>query len=271
MDPDFEVIKELLTSDKWPEAVDPALMVDINSEEDKIARGEGILDAIVETNLGNLKVLDFGCGLGHMVNSATNEQNRAQIAVGYDPIEQEWEKWKDNPKTVFTTDWNKVIEHAPYDIIVAYDVLDHMLDPDQEIIANLKRIKAVLSKNGRLHVRCHPWCSRHSTHLYRKINKAYVHLILNDTELTEMGYTTEFPCRKIIHPIITYRDWFQAAGIRLIKEHVSRKKVEPFFQNGVIAKRIKANWSTSHKAELKSGKMFPAAQLEQEWIDYVLN
>jgi len=52
----------LLNSKAWPHAVDPALICDISSEQDKEDRAEGILDLIIDIHLENLKFLDFGCG-----------------------------------------------------------------------------------------------------------------------------------------------------------------------------------------------------------------
>ena len=68
----FEELKKALFSDKWPVAVNPNLICDPNSSEDKKERGIGILELIIEDQLTKeSKFLDFGCGEGHCVTSAS--------------------------------------------------------------------------------------------------------------------------------------------------------------------------------------------------------
>lgn len=173
-----------------------------------------------------------------------------------------------------TTSWKEVVKKAPYDIIMLYDVLDHIEGPVSNIAKELKNIKSILRPGGSVYVRCHPFCSRHGTHLYQKINKAFIHLIFTEEELEKLGYGKEFqlPTRKIIHPIITYNEWFKTANFQLYKrDHVYREAVEPFFENiPLVAKRIKDHWKDSSDKNLKSGKGFPRIQLEQQFVDYIL-
>ena len=68
-------------SDRWPEAVNPNLICDINSDEDKSERGRGIIDILIEEDLKDLKFLDFGCGEGHCPAIATEYAREVQRLI----------------------------------------------------------------------------------------------------------------------------------------------------------------------------------------------
>lgn len=265
---DFEVLKGLLQSDKWPAAVEPFLICSTDSDQDKEDRAEGILDLIIDTHLEGLSFLDFGCGEGHVVSHALSQNPK--ISIGYDVVAAS--RWKsiNDERAVYTTEWEDVQKHSPFDVVLLYDVIDHIASSSDEIITALKRIKSVMAANAKVYVRCHPWCSRHATHLYHQINKAYVHLIFSPEELEQMGYIGTFT-HNIIHPMMTYSELFRAGGLRAHrKEKITRSDVEKFFQiTPVIANRIKKQWKQSHEKPLRDGKQFPV-QTEIQFIDYVL-
>jgi 2-polyprenyl-3-methyl-5-hydroxy-6-metoxy-1,4-benzoquinol methylase len=266
---EFEALKLLLGSIQWPLAVDTSLIVDSDSEQDKQDRAEGILDMIVDVHLNELNFLDFGCGEGHAVNHALTQTPR--IAVGYDITSSpRWEKWT-KEKAVYTTDWEQVTKNAPYQVILLYDVIDHVVGDDNAVIEVLKKAKSVLAGDGKIFVRTHPWCSRHATHLYQKINKAFIHLIFTPEELIQLGYES-IPTREVIHPIMAYNNFFQQAGLRHIrKEEITKAGVESFFSDvSVVANRIKKKYANSPDENLRNGNKFPTIQLEQQFLDYVL-
>jgi len=269
-DDEFEALKVLLESNQWPAAVESYLICNNNSEQDKQDRAEGILDLIIDVHLEKLGFLDFGCGEGHVVNRTMIQNPR--MSVGYDIAESEtWSKWKPDPRMLFTSSWDDVVKNGPYNVVLAYDVLDH-IEGDNEIavIDTLKKIKSIMAPNAKLFARCHPWCSRHGTHLYHQINKAYAHLVFTPQELEQLGYKGMWT-RKIIHPLMTYMSWFQKAGLRFQrKEQVVKSDIEKFFtQTPLVAKRIKANWKDSPDKELREGRKFPF-QLEFQFADFVL-
>lgn len=263
---DFDDLKNLLELDQWPMAIPPNMICDVSADQDKQDRAEGILDIIIDVHLEGLSFLDFGCGEGHVVNQSLMQNPKT--TVGYD-IEKsdKWAQWTD--KAFFTTNWDEVRERAPYDVVLLYDVVDHMME--ENWIEKLHEVKKVMSSNGRAYVRCHPWCSRHGTHLYHQKNKAFMHLVFNDKELEELGFK-QTPTRKIIHPLMTYDDLFKKAGFRVVKPaKVSKEKVEGFFyENPLIASRIKKNYISSFDHDLKTGKKFPSLQMEQQFVDIVL-
>jgi len=261
---EFEILKTLLHSDNWPAAIDPKLICNTESEEEKFTRAEAIIDLVMKDYLDGLAFLDFGCGEGHVVTKSKSEKPR--IALGYDI--KSYANWTDD----MTTDWDRIKENGPYNVILMYDVLDHMIGTSSEIVETLKKVKSILNQeNGKLYVRAHPWTSRHGTHLYQSINKSYIHLVFTEEEIKEMGYE-ETPTRKTIHPLITYNDFFNKAGFTFLKkEIVTNNKLEPFFMNNVlVSKRIKKCWKNSPDTNLKSGRAFPIAQLEIQFIDFIL-
>ncbi len=194
--PDLDPL-ELLDLDLWPAAVNPGLIV--ADERDRRLRARSILSTIVNGRQAvGLKLLDFGCGDGHLVQAANS---RGLLATGVD---------LNSPSGTATSS-------APYDLIVLYDVLDHLVgDP----VSVLKEIRSWLSSGGEIHVRCHPWTSRHGTHAYLDgVNKAFAHLFADVGE----------PILRLWRPSTTYQDWFTAAGLTVKSKVIVEDEVEPIF------------------------------------------
>lgn len=231
---EFDSLYRLLHSNNWPRAIDPSLICDTTLESDKEDRAEGILEIIIDTEIKGLKFLDFGCGEGHVINKSTNKETK--LSIGFDINKSEkWETWPQKDNVIFTDDWEKVLESGPYDVILLYDVLDHTKDP----VEILKRVKTVCTDKTKVYIRCHPFCSRHGTHLYKQINKAFVHLVFTKTELEAMGFKEE-EVFKVIHPQLTYHNWLEEAGFTNKTISAYREAVESFFSSTpIIANRIK--------------------------------
>lgn len=262
---DFNKFVPYILNDKWPQAVDPLLIADPDSEEDQVSRAHGILSIVVtEPVSGNF--LDFGCGDGYVVAEAAK---KAFKSVGYD-IEKskKWDGFKPRDNQILTTSWDEVVKNGPYDTILIYDVLDHLKD-EEDAVEQLKKLNQVVSNNGKIFLRCHPWCSRHGTHLYLSANRAYLHLCLDDNHLKELGYK-QIHTIKVIHPLLTYERWFGKSGWTRLSYNIVSENVEPFFFQTPISTLIKKNWSSSHEADLASGEKFPEWQLKQCFVDNVL-
>jgi 2-polyprenyl-3-methyl-5-hydroxy-6-metoxy-1,4-benzoquinol methylase len=261
---EFLTIKQLLKSEEWPNAVFEVQIADENSEEDKKERAEGIADIILP-NLNHKKFLDFGCGEGHVAKYAAKNAN---LSIGYETEKNpnsklEWEDKKEN--LLLTTDFEKVKEEGPYDIILIYDVLDHA--KEESMTKVLEKAKSVLSDEGNIYLRCHPWCGRHGGHAYRKINKAFVHLVFTEDELEEMGLVLE-PTQKVLFPLITYSKAIEDAGlINSQEKEIDFQDVEPFFsENPIVKNRILKAFGI--EKWVKNEK--PAFQMSQCFVDYVL-
>ena len=247
-----EQILSLVKSDEWPRAVDPDMICDLNSEEDKQSRAEGILEMLPVVNG---KFLDFGCGEGHLARLIKSETKRA---IGYD-IES-FPTWDEDQ----TTNWKMVLDNGPYDLILVYDVLDHCGDP----VAALKQIKQAKAPKGQIFIRFHPWAGRHGGHLYHTINKAYAHLILTEDEIEELRATAP-PVNRIIHPIATYKSWIKEA-LSITTNHaegydITEEPAEDFFkETPIIRKRLA---STYAKSPVYKDGSFPSNPLKHSFAD----
>jgi len=261
MSTEFEELKKTLVSSDWPESVLEFQIVDDNSEQEKMDRAEGVVDILIQQDLKNKKFLDFGCGEGHMAKYASTQ---CSASVGYDIIKSNnenfiWEEKQEN--FLLTTDLEKVKENGPYDVILIYDVIDHCEKASDLLI----QASTFLSEKGEIYLRCHPWCSRHGGHLYRQINKAFVHLVFSKNELIEIGYKVDESIKtKVLYPILSYKKIIETAGLKMNEPELERQNVEDFFKNNeLVSNRIK-------KSVPLSNSEFPEFQLSLCFLDYIL-
>ncbi len=184
----------------WPEAAPSFLIIDPNSEDQKIQRAKSILSMIAPAN----SFLDYGCGEGHCVKIST-----AQQAIGYDI--------RPNDVKNCYTDWSKIVENQ-YEAILLYDVLDHLENESPQEV--LKKLRTVLSPNGKIYIRCHPWTSRHGNHSYTNTNKAFIHLFDETAE--------QLPV-KVKHPHHEYNEWL--SDFKILKKTTHKQTLENFFKD----------------------------------------
>jgi SAM-dependent methyltransferase len=258
---DFESLKTALMSDKWPEAVNPNLICNPENEEEKLERGRGIIELIIDEDLKDLKFLDYGCGEGQSAFVATEYE--PTLSVGYDIKSKD--KWKEfqNEKLIITDNYDKVVENGPYDVILLFDVIDHISNESPTYLLN--KLKDLLTDTGKIYIRCHPFISKHGTHLYHELNKAYVHLVFTNDEIKTILPDSKYQEKNIgvIYPIKTYRDWFKDTNFNVLNERVYEEKPVPsFFKIPKIAERIMQNTGTNQFPEFQMGLMF---------IDYTLS
>lgn len=248
-------IKEQLFCENWPTATsDYALGKD---EQSLIGRADDILNLFIIQWLTNTRFLDFGCGDGYVTGLSVDRLTK--LSVGYDLVKPTWNK--PHEKLLFTQDFKEVEKNAPYDVILLYDVLDHLVG---DHIDTLKKIRSLLSPLGKVYVRNHPWCSINGGHCYHQINKAYIHLLFDSIELTRIGGFSEEP--NIIHltkPCEHYRYWFEKAGFDIKDEHINVREVPGFFtdpKNTAIRERLKKHW----------GNDDPFVNMRMQFVDYTL-
>ena len=250
-------IFELLDSQDWPLATDPTQICDENSAEDKIERAQGIIEVCVNKNLKDLVVLDYGCGEGYVAYEAA--QQGAAMAIGYDMESNSnsvvpFEERRDT--LLLTTDIGRVKVNS-YDVIILYDVLDHS-DSPMEILNNCKDM---LREDGEIYVRTHPFSARHGGHIYKVLNKAFAHLVLNDQELNDREAVVSDK-QEVLYPIKTYKQFFASSGLVVKEKNVIKETVEPFFKNRpLIRNRLMTKFNN---------KEFPEFQMSISFIDYVL-
>ena len=249
----FRELKELVMSESWPRAVDPRAI--ILTEDAAFNRAQQILDLVIGESLTDKSFLDFGCGAGHVVMHSMNQS--PTIAIGYDI----------NPSNIkfntenFTSEFDLVRQKGPYDIVLLQDVLDHVehIDP----ISVLRNIKSVMSTSGRMFVRNHPWCSRHGSHLYTKLNKAYAHLVFDEAELSRMGGYCNEHTLKLNDPIDNYKFWFSEAGFKICSEIPFYKNTEEYFKKeGILRDRLVKHWD--------GDAIRMSNNMQLEFVEYVL-
>ena len=238
----------MLKSPEWPEAV-PEFLICEDNDEDKFERAEGIMD-YVGVNFSDKKVLDFGCGEGHF---ALKVAESAKFVVGFDIVAL---IKSSNEKCLLTNDFEQVLKNGPYDVVILYDVLDHSENP----VELLKKLQDVCNKETMIFVRCHSWMSRHGSHLYRQINKAYIHLFFSREELERMGLKTEF-VQEYYYPLLTQKKWFEDSMFKVEDEDIVKSFVEPCFKNSQLSEILSSKFDSN----------FPEWQMSQSFNDYILS
>lgn len=259
-----EALIRALESDKWPEAVNPNLICDPSNEVDKIERGRGVIELMIEEDLKGLKLLDYGCGEGHLVK-VSQEYNPA-MSVGFDKVPfsvwaQRLEGSPQPDRILYTNDYSQVQQNGPYDVVLLFDVIDHVVDETPVVV--MTKAREVLNEKGKIYMRCHPYTSRHATHLYHELNKAYVHLIFKPEELKVMLPESKYfePNIGVTRPLMTYEKWIAEAGLKIVTKREITEKPESFFKIPKVAEKIMTN------ANFQS---FPEFQLSLQFVDYVL-
>lgn len=253
---DFEALKAVLQTERWPVAVNPTLICDPNNDEEKTERGRGVISFMIDEDLKDRKFLDMGCSEGQMVFAAA--EHNPIIAVGYDTKANE--KWKEHANVLLTNNFDEVKLNGPYDAILMFEVLDHI--ENETPVDFLKKAHSVLADNGKIYLRCHPFTSRHATHLYRDLNKAWIHLVFTPEELAQIvpNAKTE-PNIGVSRPIARYKQFFEEAGFKIENKKEITDIVEPFFKTPKIAERIMKTVGFGS---------FPDYQMSLSFVDYVL-
>lgn len=247
-------LRKLLTQEIWPKAVSEDLICSEELEDDKLARAAEICKNIFKEDLEDAKILDFGCGEGHCSYLLATLSD-SKFVMGYDKIKNKFES-AENLK--FSQSVQEVEKEGPYDVILMHDVIDHCENPE-EIMSLVKKLK---KENGKIFLRCHPWTSRHGSHLYKQKNKAYIHLIFSEDELYGMGIVPDYVF-KINNPLDFYKSIFIKNNFKVITENIVRQPFDLFFlTKPSILKRMRHNLGIEGK--------IPTDDLEIQFVDYLL-
>ena len=214
-------IDALMGIDCWPTAIQQFQVDALPTEADHVNRANAILDSTLGTSVEGATFLDYGCGDGYL---ASQMALRGVVSTtGYDIIPSEvWQKLG-NEKVNYTCDVNSLPPKG-YDLIFLYDVLDHASDP----IGVLSHVKYLAAPGATIYVRCHPWTSKHASHLPKfGNNRAYIHLFLTYEELVERGFKPLFT-RIEKNPMEAYRWWMK--DFRIVKEQPIYDGINGFFE-----------------------------------------
>jgi len=213
-------LKDLMLIDCWPEAI-PQILVTTPTDKDNKSRAVSVMDMLLTKSIEGLNVLDYGCGEGWITQEA--KRRGADNVVGYDPVKSD--KWKDLTGPSFI-DSLEVLQKDFFDVVILFDVLDHCLDP--QLV--MDKILYSMKKSGIVYVRCHPWTSRHASHLVKHgINKAYMHMFLSWKETENLIGEKPMFTRNEKNPVESYRWWFK--NFKIVKERMIKEPVNDFFKH----------------------------------------
>lgn len=257
IDEDYEYCVEKLKDPLWKVAVDPNFIIGDN-ENEKLLRARAIVSTMELDVSANCRILDFGCGEGHVVNLLAKSFYQSFV-VGYDVKKQ----WKTEPvePNFLTTDFEKVEKSSPYDVVIFYDVLDHCEEDPYDV---LMRVRKLVKPGGKMKIRFHPYCSAHGSHHYHYVNKAFVHLMFNDEEMKKLG-VKELPfTRKVLNPIQYYEELVKKTGMNVLFTRRMFSQTGPIFENNPRLKKrlLERNYPELHNIDY--------SRIETTFIDYWL-
>lgn len=221
------------TATDWPMAAPEQMIVRSDSEEAKRFRAMQII-ALLGMALQGKTVLDCGCGDGFVANELGNQTKSVGYDIAVSPI---WDRLT-TPNVSYSTD-KSVIEKNKYDVIILYDVIDHLEREDP--ITFLEWLASLLAPNGQIFVRAHPWTSRTGGHLYEQTNKAFLHLALTPDELVKEGLKLPYNL-KLIRPMASYELMFRGANLTIEARKATTEPVEQFFSDSILDRIIKTTW-----------------------------
>lgn len=250
----FSHIKELIDSPFWPVSVNEQLIVKTNLEIKE--RSESIIRYFLG-NIADKKVLDFGCGTGGVVSAASD---CAKTVVGYDIIShQDWS----GVRALCTTETAAVRACGPYDIIMLYDVFDHI--QEDRVDEAFETIRSVCHEKTIIKVRFHPFTSIHGAHLYNSYNKAYAHLFI---PIDEVYRLSNVYVRKINRPLACYDEIIKKHGFKTTSSEIVKSDWNKDTQIGQImtAPEVLSHIATAFDAN----EDWVKAVLPMEFIDYDL-
>ncbi len=98
------------------------------------------LDALATLGYRAGALLDFGCAAGYFVEAA---RDRGWTAFGVEPSPEAQRGWSDAVRPYVASDLDALRSHAPFDVIAAWDVLEHLPDP----LATLRALRG-LARDG---------------------------------------------------------------------------------------------------------------------------
>ena len=245
-------VMDLMAIDCWPKAVvDYVDKTPTEIEQKK--RAKIIIDSSIQKPIEGASVLDIGCADGWTTSDIM--QRGAASVYGFDVIKHD--RWNYLTGPQYTTDYS-VIPNDFFDIVLMYDVLDHCEDAERTMQLALSSLK----KSGTVYVRCHPWTSRHATHLYKQgINKAYLHLFLSWSEIRSLTEATPIFTRQEQNAVEAYRWWFR--DFNIVAERFTRETVSDFFKNPAF-KELIAN--EQHIQDIDAYLQL----MEIQFVDYVI-
>jgi hypothetical protein len=208
-------LNDFILSSNMPQAVDPTLIV--KSDDDTRIRAKNIINYMIKEDISSRKFIDYGCGRGFCVGAASEKTAKA---FGYDVT-------LSPNRSMITSSREYIKECAPYDVMLVYDVIDHIRAKDLNY--NIDFIKSIITKNSRIYVRVHPYTSRHGAHSYMTHNKAFLHLFIDSNVAAENKVMID-NALLVKDPKNYYDNLFRSHGFDVISKDLIMTPVESIFR-----------------------------------------
>lgn len=258
----------------WPEAVPEHLIIKHNDFYKSRIRAAQIASNVIY-NQRNIKILgrptietrilDCGCGDGFLADHLS--ESGAGLVVGYDIKLTHHLKTFAFGNAKYCTSVEQVEAHKPYDIVILHDVIDHL--QNQNPTEFLKWITSLLSVDGTIFIRFHPWTSRHGSHLHEYhhdaplLNKAFIHLALTIDEISDITNNQIMPNLKVLRPLAMYDKMIKDVGLRILLKTSHASDIKQFVGLLDIARIINATWGGRIDANTAIKIM------SNDYIDYI--
>ena len=249
---EFTQLRNFLRSKDWPAAVPQNIF---NENEEQAATRT--LHEIIKTEIKDKKFLEYGCANGFI--PYVTEKLGAN-SIGFDPEKQDWSHFDFSENFLLTNQFELVQTQAPYDVILINGFLEFTKNPEEVI----KNVKELLSETGEIYLRICPWTNRHATYSYKKMNKAYLHLIFAGEELYKLGVQ---PLKIIprINSINYYKSIITNQLLKIKEQNITTEHVEVFFTHQhLLMNRIKEN------LKKLTNEHVTKKMLETQYVDLIL-
>ena len=243
-------LKMLLKSDFWPDALSEEELSE--NQEEKI---EKIIKNIVKVD--NLKVAYFGDNADIFVKEILKANAKKAICLTLDKKTNVFTIDEANQFGMVTNKKDDILKHGPFDIIICNDFIEHTGENPESWLGFMKNIRIT---NGPIYLRAHPFCSRYHDH--NLANKAYTHLVFNDSEKLKVGCPSgKKTCKELLDEN-EYFKLFYSLNLNIIERNIVDYPMEDLFvKNTEINEKIK---------KILGKDMLFTEELAFEYVDYLL-
>lgn len=189
----------------------------LNETKQQIEDVRYVWEYINSLTKGN--ILDVGCGLGSLLSSISNDWKKFGVEISSQAAKYAREHCEVHIGTLLDCPYKE----NQFDCITMYHVIEHVHDP----VANIKKIKSLLKKNGTFIIGTPDFdsgCARRFNNNYRLLGPGHIRLFSNDSMhrfLRDFG----FKINKVEYPFFEGRLFTKESLMRLF----DKSKISPPF------------------------------------------